>query len=159
MSCTSSRQAPCLWIDLLSHINRPCCKLIPGLKASTDESPYVAIHLPAKLGGRQVMDFGTAEGEHTSKVPERIPADTFQQLAWQDTECSAVNRLTLTSTRLCLAFGNWKLQTKNFCLIYAFTRFPSLPIPITAITLHYSFLVKGYKLSYTHTHPLPKVGI
>lgn len=66
----------------------------------------MAIHLPAKLGARQVIGIGFGEGEHASKVPEGIPADTFQQPVLKDTECSAVKRLLSISARFCLAFGN-----------------------------------------------------
>jgi len=91
------------------------------------------------------MGFGSGEGEHTSKAPDGIPADVFQQLVLQDVERSAVKRLLPISTRLCLAFGNWKLwRKKNFCHTHAFIHFLPLLIPITAIILHHSFLVKGY---------------
>lgn len=69
------------------------------------------------------MDFGTAEGEHTSKVPERIPADTFQQPVWQDTECSAVNRLTFDFHQAVPSFWKLKITDKEFLpyiFIYSF---------------------------------------
>lgn len=47
----------------------------PRLKASTDQSPDVAIHLPAKQGAPQVTGLGFGKGENTSKVPKRVPAD------------------------------------------------------------------------------------
>lgn len=117
-------------MHLLSHVNRKCCKLILGLKV-TDDSPDVATS-----GARQVNGLGFGEGaHHASQVPEGIPADAHQP-ELPDAEHSAVKRLPVISTRLYLVFGNRKLQRKR---TFTFINFLSLSIPITAITLRYSY--------------------
>lgn len=116
-------------MHLLSHVNRKCCKLILGLKV-TDDSPDVATS-----GARQVNGLGFGEGaHHASQVPEEIPADAHQA-ELPDAEHSAVKRLPVISTRLYLVFGNRKLQRRTF----TFINFLLLSIPITAITLRYSY--------------------